>query len=220
MNLFSINKRNKFLYQTFFQMLLQRFPNKFQMNAKDCSPACLKIIAKYYGKYYSLQHLRDLCGITREGVSFLDISYAARQIGLRSVSVKATPRPLDPHLAPLHHPLGQQPLHYYRTQNRQRPLPHRTPAQQLKNHPHFFQVFFQQTTCPSESLNALSNIRYISGYFPFQRRKTSRNPFLVRGSLLIKQLPPWHPETIRQLSPRLQYGCNKVALWLQLERIL
>ena len=71
-------------------MLLQRFPNKFQMDAKDCSPACLKIIAKYYGKYNSLQYLRDLCGITREGVSFLDISYAARQIGLRSVSVKAT----------------------------------------------------------------------------------------------------------------------------------
>jgi ATP-binding cassette subfamily B protein len=31
-----------------------------------------------------------LCGITREGVSFLDISYAAEKIGLRSLSVKAT----------------------------------------------------------------------------------------------------------------------------------
>jgi len=60
------------------------------MDAKDCGPACLKIIAKYYGKYYSLQYLRDLCGITREGVSFLDISYAAEKIGLRSLSVKAT----------------------------------------------------------------------------------------------------------------------------------
>jgi ATP-binding cassette subfamily B protein len=59
------------------------------MDAKDCGPACLKIIAKYYGKYYSLQYLRDLCGITREGVSFLDISYAAEKIGLRSLSVKA-----------------------------------------------------------------------------------------------------------------------------------
>jgi len=59
------------------------------MDAKDCGPACLKIIAKYYGKYYSLQYLRDLCGITREGVSFLDISYAGEKIGLRSLSVKA-----------------------------------------------------------------------------------------------------------------------------------
>jgi ATP-binding cassette subfamily B protein len=56
-------------------MLFNTFPHEFQMDAKDCGPACLKIIAKYYGKYYSLQYLRDLCGITREGVSLLDISY-------------------------------------------------------------------------------------------------------------------------------------------------
>lgn len=37
-----------------------------------------------------MQYLRDLCGITREGVSFLDISYAAEKIGLRTVSIKAT----------------------------------------------------------------------------------------------------------------------------------
>lgn len=70
-------------------MLPFQFPHEFQMDAKDCGPACLKIIAKYYGKYYSLQFLRDLCGVTREGVSFLDISYAADKIGLRTLSVKA-----------------------------------------------------------------------------------------------------------------------------------
>ncbi len=71
-------------------MLFTSFPNERQMDAKDCGPACLKIIAKYYGKYYSLQYLRDLCGITREGVSLLDISYAADKIGLRTISVKVT----------------------------------------------------------------------------------------------------------------------------------
>lgn len=71
-------------------MKLKKFPWEYQMDAKDCGPACLKIISKYYGKYYSLQYLRDLCGITREGVTFLDISYAAEKIGLRTVSVKAT----------------------------------------------------------------------------------------------------------------------------------
>lgn len=70
------------------QMIFKTFPHEYQMDAKDCGPACLKIISKYYGKYYSLQYLRDLCGITREGVSFLDISYAAEKIGLRSLSVK------------------------------------------------------------------------------------------------------------------------------------
>lgn len=71
-------------------MLLKSFPHEHQLDAKDCGPASLKIIAKHYGKYYSLQYLRDLCGITKEGVSFLDISYAAEKIGLRSLSVKAT----------------------------------------------------------------------------------------------------------------------------------
>ena len=71
-------------------MFFNRFPHEFQMDAKDCGPACLKIIAKYYGKYYSQQYLRDLCGITREGVSFQDISYAAEKIGLRSLSIQAS----------------------------------------------------------------------------------------------------------------------------------
>ena len=71
-------------------MNLTTFPHEFQMDAKDCGPASLMIIAKFYGKYYSLQYLRDLCGITREGVSFLDISYAADKIGLKTVSVKAS----------------------------------------------------------------------------------------------------------------------------------
>ena len=70
--------------------MIRFFPHEFQFDAKDCGPTCLKIIAKYYGKYYSLQYLREKCGITREGVSFLDISYAAENIGLRSLSVTAT----------------------------------------------------------------------------------------------------------------------------------
>lgn len=71
-------------------MIFSRFPHEYQLDAKDCGPACLKIISQYYGKYYSLQYLRDLCGITKEGVSLYDISYAAEKIGIRTVSVKAS----------------------------------------------------------------------------------------------------------------------------------
>lgn len=49
------------------------------MDAKGCGSTHLKIIVKYDGKYYSLQYLCDLCGITREGVTFLDISYATER---------------------------------------------------------------------------------------------------------------------------------------------
>jgi len=66
------------------------FPSDRQMDIMDCGPSCLKMIAKYYGKFYSLQYLRDKCGITKEGVSFLDISHAAEEIGLRTLSLKCT----------------------------------------------------------------------------------------------------------------------------------
>ncbi|MFW6249333.1 MAG: cysteine peptidase family C39 domain-containing protein, partial [Bacteroidota bacterium] len=70
--------------------MLKRFPVEYQLDLMDCGPACIKIIAKYFGKYYSLQILRDLCGITREGVSFLDISYGAEKVGLHTLAIKPT----------------------------------------------------------------------------------------------------------------------------------
>lgn len=71
-------------------MLLKRFPVEYQMDSQDCGPASLKIITKYFGKYYSLQFLRDKCGITKEGVSLLDISIGAENIGLRTLAIKCT----------------------------------------------------------------------------------------------------------------------------------
>ena len=65
-----------------------RFPVEYQMDSHDCGPAALKIIAKHFGKYYSLQYLRDRCGITKEGVSLHDISVGAEYIGLRTLAVK------------------------------------------------------------------------------------------------------------------------------------
>jgi ATP-binding cassette subfamily B protein len=64
------------------------FPHEYQLDAKDCGPTCVKIIAKYYGRFYSLHYLRDLCGISREGVSFLDISDACEIISLRTKCIK------------------------------------------------------------------------------------------------------------------------------------
>ena len=51
-----------------------------QLDAMDCGPTCLRIIAKFYGKNYSLQNLRDKCHVSREGVSLLGISDAAETI--------------------------------------------------------------------------------------------------------------------------------------------
>lgn len=69
---------------------MKLFPHYFQHDAKDCGPACLKIVAAYYGKSYSLKALRDRCHITREGVSLLGISDASESIGFRTSGVKIT----------------------------------------------------------------------------------------------------------------------------------
>lgn len=50
----------------------------------DWGPTCLRMVAKYYGKSYSLQYLRSRSYITREGVSMLGISDAAESIGFRT----------------------------------------------------------------------------------------------------------------------------------------
>jgi ATP-binding cassette subfamily B protein len=54
----------------------------------DCGPSCLRMIAKFHGKSYSLTELRNKAYITREGVSMLGISDAAEAIGFRTIGVK------------------------------------------------------------------------------------------------------------------------------------
>lgn len=64
------------------------FPNYSQLDQMDCGAACLKMIAKYYGKNYSIKTLRDKSYITRRGSSMLGISDAAESIGFRSSGIK------------------------------------------------------------------------------------------------------------------------------------
>lgn len=61
-----------------------------QLDAMDCGPTCLRMVARFYGRSYSLQSLRERCHITREGVSLLGISDAAESIGFRTTGVKIT----------------------------------------------------------------------------------------------------------------------------------
>lgn len=64
------------------------FPHYTQLDSMDCGPTCLRMIAKYYGRNYTLQTLREKCFITREGVSLLGISDAAENIGFRTQGVR------------------------------------------------------------------------------------------------------------------------------------
>ena len=64
------------------------FKHFLQLDAKDCGPTCLRMVAMHYGKNYTLQELRERCFITREGVSLLGISEASEQIGFRTIGVR------------------------------------------------------------------------------------------------------------------------------------
>ncbi len=56
----------------------------------DCGPSCLRMIAAFHGKTYSLQKLRQLAHISREGVSLLGLSEAAESIGYRTIGARIT----------------------------------------------------------------------------------------------------------------------------------
>jgi ATP-binding cassette, subfamily B, bacterial len=68
--------------------MADRFPFYKQHDSADCGAACLRMIAKHYGRTYSLEYLRDLSHLDREGVSLIGISDAAEKIGFRTLGVK------------------------------------------------------------------------------------------------------------------------------------
>jgi len=64
------------------------FPHFHQLDSADCGPTCLRMIARYYGRSFTQETLRERCFITREGVTMLGISDAAESIGMRTMGVK------------------------------------------------------------------------------------------------------------------------------------
>lgn len=67
---------------------MKTLPHYTQHDAMDCGPTCLRMVAAFYGKHYSLEGLREKSFITRKGVSMLGISEAAEKIGFRSICVQ------------------------------------------------------------------------------------------------------------------------------------
>ncbi len=66
------------------------FPFYKQLDAMDCGPTCLRMVARYYGKHFSLQTLREKSHLNKEGVSMLGIARAAEEIGMQTMGVSLT----------------------------------------------------------------------------------------------------------------------------------
>ncbi|WP_234997991.1 peptidase domain-containing ABC transporter [Parabacteroides sp. Marseille-P3160] len=61
-----------------------------QFDAMDCGPACICMIAKYYGKKLAIDNLRQNSFIGRDGVSLSGISKAAEKIGFHTMGGRIT----------------------------------------------------------------------------------------------------------------------------------
>lgn len=61
-----------------------------QLDAMDCGPTCLRMIARHYGKKFSVQQLREQSYIQRTGVNMLGISEAAAAIGMRATVLRTS----------------------------------------------------------------------------------------------------------------------------------
>ena len=82
--------RTSFLGLLILMNFHNNFPFYIQYDAMDCGPACLRMIAKYYGKSCSLQYLRDKSYVTRAGVSLQGLREAAETIGMKAKCVLAS----------------------------------------------------------------------------------------------------------------------------------
>lgn len=64
------------------------FPVYQQLDAMDCGPTCLRMVAKYYGRSISMEYLRNKSQFGKQGVSMLGLADAAESIGLKTVGAK------------------------------------------------------------------------------------------------------------------------------------
>jgi len=68
--------------------MAKSFPFIHQPDKMDCGATCLAMIAKCYGKDYTIKKLRKMCYTTRAGVSMLGISNAAEKLGLKTRGIR------------------------------------------------------------------------------------------------------------------------------------
>lgn len=59
-----------------------------QLESNDCGPACIQMLADFYGKKYSLKAIKELCGTTRIGTSVRSVVKCCETIGFEVKAVK------------------------------------------------------------------------------------------------------------------------------------
>lgn len=71
------------------QRVIRRYPFFAQQSGSDCGAACLVMVSRYWGKNFSVNRLRDIANVDRNGSSLRGLS-AAESIGFATRPVKAS----------------------------------------------------------------------------------------------------------------------------------
>ena len=71
-----------------WQRVTQRYPFFQQQSASDCGAACLVMVGRYWGKRFSVNRLRDIANVDRNGASLKGLVVAAESIGFTTRPVK------------------------------------------------------------------------------------------------------------------------------------
>ncbi|WP_427157347.1 peptidase domain-containing ABC transporter [Aliinostoc sp. HNIBRCY26] len=72
-----------------WQKVTRRYPFFAQQSSSDCGAACLVMIGRYWGKQFSVNLLRELANVDRNGSSLRGLTVAAENLGLNTRPVKA-----------------------------------------------------------------------------------------------------------------------------------
>ncbi len=79
-----------------------KYQNVLQHNEEDCGAACLASIAKYYGRTFTLNRIREAAGTYRSGTTLLGLKQGAEALGFTNVrGVKVTLNAIDERSIPL-----------------------------------------------------------------------------------------------------------------------
>ena len=71
-----------------------RTPVLLQLTQTECGAACLGIVLAHFGRWVSIEELRETCSVGRDGCNAADIYRAARRYGLETKGWRKQPREL------------------------------------------------------------------------------------------------------------------------------
>ncbi|MFN7926970.1 MAG: peptidase domain-containing ABC transporter [Blastocatellia bacterium] len=67
-----------------------RYPALLQLSETDCGAACLAMILRYNGKHVSINRLRELANVGREGASLHSVAQAGEALGFHTRGLRAS----------------------------------------------------------------------------------------------------------------------------------